>query len=335
MDNVKVIAITGCCGMIGSNLAHWFKENTKYNIVGIDDLSGGFRENFPSSDPRCVFIQSDVCGDRIGEIFEIYHPYIVYHAAAYAAENLSPFIRKYNYFTNLIGTANIVNACINYDVKRLIFFSSIAVYGHGTPPYKETDTPIPNDPYGISKLACEMDIRVAGEQHGLDWCIVRPFNVYGKRQNIKDKYRNVLGIFINQYLNNQPFTIFGDGSQVRSFTNVEDIMLPLYNAGVSEIASKQIVNIGSDISYTVLDAAYLLQDIIGGGKITFLDGRHEVHTAVSDIEKAYKILGYKHKTALYEGLKDMYEWVIDNPQKKETVFPKYEIKKGMYNAWEK
>jgi len=334
MDNVKVIAITGCCGMIGSNLSHWFIDNTDYRIIGVDNLSGGFIENIPDNE-RFILFKNDVCDNDIDGIFDYYKPNIVYHAAAYAAENLSPFIRKYNYTNNLVGTANIVNACINHDVDRLVFFSSIAVYGHGEPPYVETQIPTPNDPYGISKFACEMDIRVAGEQHGLNWCIVRPFNVYGKRQNTKDKYRNVLGIFINQYLNNQPFSIFGDGSQTRSFTNVDDIMIPLYNAGMSEIASKQIINIGSDVSYTVLDAAYLLQDIIGGGKITFLDGRHEVHTAVADIEKAHKILDYKHKTALYEGLKDMYEWVLKNPSKGETIAPEYEITKGMYNAWKK
>lgn len=334
MDNVKVIAITGCCGMIGSNLSHWFIDNTDYRVIGIDNLSGGFIENIPDNE-RFTFMEFDVCDNYIDRIFKNYKPNVVYHAAAYAAENLSPFIRKYNYTNNLVGTANIINACINYDVERLVFFSSIAVYGHGEPPFKETDLPRPNDPYGNAKAACEIDIQIAGEQHGLDWCIVRPYNVYGKRQNIKDKYRNVLGIFINQYLNGTPFTIFGDGTQVRNFTNVDDIMQPLYNAGFSERASNQVINIGSEIPYTVLEAASMVKEIVGSGEIVHLEKRHEVHTAVADNSKAYSVLGYQHKTFFYEGLKDMYEWVKRNPQQSETIAPEYEITKGMYNAWKK
>lgn len=329
-----VILISGVAGMIGSNLAHWLIDNTEHQIIGIDDLSGGFEENMPRH-PRFHFIKQDVCDDYLDNVFNIYRPHIVYHAAAYAAENLSPFIRRYNYTNNLVGTANTVNCCIKYDIKRLVFFSSIAVYGHGKPPFKETDLPNPNDPYGNAKAACEVDIRIAGEQHGLDWCIVRPYNVYGKRQNIKDKYRNVLGIFINQYLNDKPLTIFGDGSQVRSFTNVNDIMFPLYLAGISEKASKKIINMGSERNYQVLEAAKMLIEIMNGGAIQYLPSRHEVHTAFADNTLAQQILEYQDLTSLYEGLKEMYQWVIYNPRNKQTIEPNYEIEKGMYQAWKK
>ncbi len=324
--------ISGVCGMIGSNLAHWLIDNTEHKIIGVDNLSGGWESNCPT-DHRFTFIKLDVGDGYLDNVFQIYKPDIVYHASAYAAENLSPFIRKYNYTNNLVCTANVVNCCIEHGIKRLVFFSSIAVYGHGEPPYRETDIPFPNDPYGIAKYACELDIKVAGQQHGLDWCIVRPYNVYGRRQNIKDKYRNVLGIFINQYLNDQPFTIFGDGSQVRNFTNVDDIMRPLYLAGIKEECSKQIINLGSDVSYTVIEAAKMLMEIMCGGSIKFLDARHEVHTAWADNSKAESLLGYKAKTGLYEGLKDMYEWALKNTPKGETISPDYEIKKGMYKAW--
>ncbi len=328
------IAITGCAGCIGSNLCHWLINNTNHTVIGIDNLSGGWESNCPKSE-RFIFIKCDAGDWLLITQFRFYKPDIVYHAAAYAAENLSPFIRKYNYKNNLVATANIVNLCIEYDVKRLVFFSSIAVYGHGKTPYKETDIPTPNDPYAISKYACELDIKVAGEQHGLDWCIVRPYNVYGRRQNIKDKYRNVLGIFINQYLQGKPFTIFGDGSQIRNFTNVNDILYPLYLAGTSHRASKQIINLGSEMSYTVLEAAEILMEIIGGGDIQHIENRHEVHTASADNSKAYDILEYEHKTSLLKGLKDMYEWVLKNPCEGETIAPQYEITKGMYNAWKK
>src|SRR5690606_11980832 len=135
------------------------------------------------------FYQNDLAKDDITKVFELYNIEYVYHFAAYAAEGLSPFIRQYNYTNNLVSTANIVNKCIEFSVKRLIFTSSMAVYGAGNPPFNESDATAPIDPYGVAKLACEMDIRIAGDQHGLDWCIIRPHNVYGDNQNIWDRYR--------------------------------------------------------------------------------------------------------------------------------------------------
>jgi UDP-glucose 4-epimerase len=331
--NRSRILVTGSAGMIGSNFCHWLLANTEADIIGIDDLSGGYESNMPD-DTRFRFIKANVCDEYMDNIFGMYKPDMVYHAAAYAAENLSPFIRKFNYTNNLVGTANIINACINHNVGRLIFFSSIAVYGNGIPPFKETDAPNPNDPYGNAKYACEVDIRIAGEQHGLDWCIVRPYNVYGERQNIKDKYRNVLGIFMNQYLNDRPLTIFGDGTQVRSFTNVKDIMMPLYVAGVSPDASKKIFNLGSEIQYEVKQAAEMLMEIMCGGAIKHLESRHEVHTAYADNTFAKQILGFKN-SRFYDGLKEMYDYVVRNPVKGETSAPEYEVTKGMYDAWKK
>ena len=159
-----------------------------------------------------IFYNEDIAND-ISFIFEKHKPDYVFHMAAYAAEGLSPFIRKYNYTNNLLATAEIVNNCIKYNTKRLVFTSTLAVYGNGKVPFDESALLMPIDPYGVAKYGCEMDIQIAGEQHGLDWCIIRPHNVYGIKQNIWDKYRNLLGIWMYQNLNDQPLTIFGDGEQ--------------------------------------------------------------------------------------------------------------------------
>ncbi len=112
-------------------------------------------------------------------------------------------------------------------------------------------------------------------------------------------------------------------------------MRPLYLAGTSPKASKEIVNLGSNMSFTVLEAAEILMDVIGGGSIQHIENRHEVHTASADNSKSYDILEYQHNTSFIEGLTDMYEWVLKNPCEGETVVPQYEITKGMYNAWKK
>ncbi len=170
------ILITGVAGLIGSRMADWIIENhPEVMVIGVDDLSGGYTENIH---PKVIFYKMDLGKESVDFLFEHHRPDIVYHFAAYAAEALSPFIRQYNYTNNLVATAGIVNNCIKYGVKRLVFTSSMAVYGNGIPPFSEDAPRNPIDSYGIAKMGCEMDIEIAGEQHGLDWCIIRPHNMY-------------------------------------------------------------------------------------------------------------------------------------------------------------
>src|SRR5258708_19051517 len=126
--------------------------------------------------------------------------------AHYAAEGFSPFIRRYNYETNLGASVNLINQSLIHGVKTFVFTSSIAVYGRNQLPMTEDLTPQPEDPYGVAKYAVELDLRAARHQFGLDYVIFRPHNVYGAHQNIRDKYRNVIRIFMNQILQGQPLT---------------------------------------------------------------------------------------------------------------------------------
>jgi len=332
----KTILITGAAGMIGSNLVHYLLENTDYNIIGLDDLSGGYYENLPLKSKRLNFHVGGVEDYGLtGGIFRRYKPNIVYHTAAYAAEGLSPFIRSFNYTNNLVGTANIVNQCINYDTERLVFFSSIAIYGHGggSDIFREFHIPRPADPYGIAKYACEMDIRVAGMQHNLDYVIVRPFNVYGERQNIWDKYRNVLGIWMYNYLNGKPIQIYGDGEQQRSFTYVQDIMAPLKRIGTESHFSKETYNIGSSIPYTLNELAKIFKVTVGECEIEYLPARYEVKKAVCSVDK-YSDLEDSF-TTLQSGMSKMWEWVKAQPIRQPEESPAYEITKGMYEHWKK
>lgn len=325
------VLITGVAGLIGSRLASWILDNQPmYDVIGVDDLSGGYQEHV---DERVVFYQMDCASNDMERIFLDHKPTYVFHFAAYAAEGLSPFIRKYNYQNNLISTANIINESIKSGVKRLVFTSSMAVYGVGNPPFEETDQPAPIDPYGVAKYACEMDIKIAGEQHGLDWCILRPHNVYGVNQNIWDVYRNVLGIWMYQFKNDMPLTIFGDGSQQRDFSAINDLLLPFWNAASAPKASKQIINVGSGISYSIADAANILIEVMGGGEIQFLEQRHEVKNAHPTWEKSVEYLDFEDKTDLKTGLTEMWAWAKDQPERERFVWSKYEIEKGMYGSW--
>jgi UDP-glucose 4-epimerase len=271
---------------------------------------------------------------KLASIFETHKPDYVFHLAAYAAEGLSPFIRRYNYQNNLVATANIVNECIKHDVKRLVFTSTLAVYGHGEGGFfNELQTPKPIDPYGVAKYGCEMDIQIAGEQHGLDWCIIRPHNVYGIKQNIWDKYRNVLGIWMFQHMNGQPMTIFGDGEQTRSFSYIDDSLEPFWNAAMLPQASRQIINVGGIEEHSINEAAVILQEVIGAGAVIHLEGRHEVKHSIPTWQKSVDILGFTHKTNLREGLTEMWKWAQQQPMRDRFVWPSYELDKGIYSFW--
>ena len=330
----ETVLITGVAGLLGSRLADWIIENKpEYHVVGVDDLSGGYKENI---DPKVEFFNTNVIGNNISLIFEKYKPTYVFHFAAYAAEGLSPFIRTYNYDNNLKATAVIVNECIKHDVKRLVFTSTLAIYGHGYGGvFDEDQIPKPIDPYGVAKYGCEMDIQIAGEQHGLDWCIIRPHNVYGIKQNIWDKYRNVLGIWMFQHMNGDPMTIFGDGEQTRAFSYIDDNLEPFWNAAVLPQASKEIINVGGIEEININEACDTLIKVIGAGSKLYLEGRHEVKHSIPTYQKSIDILNYQYKTPLEEGLKNMWEWVQHQPKRERFIWPEYELDKGIYSFWKK
>jgi len=329
---MKTILITGVAGLLGSRLADWIINNKpEYHVVGIDDLSGGYIENIH---PNVKFHCIDLNHPDLKNIFELEQPDYVFHFAAYAAEGLSPFIRTYNYQNNLVATANIINECIRHSVKRLVFTSTLAIYGHGYGGiFDEAQIPKPIDPYGVAKYGCEMDIQIAGEQHGLDWCIIRPHNVYGVKQNIWDKYRNVLGIWMFQHLNGAPMTIFGDGTQTRAFSYIDDSLEPLWNAAILPQASKQIINLGGIEEYSINEANAILREVIGGGAVIYNEARHEVKHSIPTWQKSIDILGFKHKTSLFTGLTNMWKWAQQQPKRERFVWPLYELDKGIYSYW--
>tara|TARA_R110002020_G_scaffold79050_1_gene198357 strand:+ start:1574 stop:2557 length:984 start_codon:yes stop_codon:yes gene_type:complete len=324
------VCITGVAGLLGSRLADYLiDKNSNIEVYGIDNLSGGYIENVNS---KVKFFERDIATDNLEDIFDNNFDY-VFHFAAYAAEGLSPFIRKFNYENNLIATTKLVNECIKTDVKRLVFTSSMAVYGVGAPPFDEKDQPSPVDPYGVAKYACELDIQIAGEQHNLDWCIIRPHNVYGANQNIWDKYRNVLGIWMLQYLKGQDITIFGDGEQTRAFSYIDDCLESLWKSATLPEASKQIINLGSNEVQSINNASKILVDVIGGGNIVYKDARHEVKDAHPTWQKSIDILDYKQQTTLGDGLTKMWGWAKVQPERDQFVWDKYELDKGIYSFW--
>ena len=327
------VLITGVAGLLGANFSKYLL-NKGYEIIGIDDLSGGFRS---SVDDKVKFYEFNLKDSaKIKKVFEKHRPEYVYHFAAYAAEGLSPFIRNYNYTNNILCSVNIINACVEYSIKKLIFTSSMAVYGEGHPPYEEDQSLSPDDPSGIAKYAIELDLKLAYKQFGLDYSVVRPHNVVGIYQNIWDRYRNVIGIWIRQILNNESMSIFGDGTQIRAFSDISFYMRPFEKLMFEH--SLETFNIGADKEYTINEASSILQEVANEfgheASRVYLEKRNEVHTAYCNHTKAKNMLNFEDKTDLKETMRIMFKWALEQPSR-EVKFLEYEIEKGIYNFWKK
>jgi UDP-glucose 4-epimerase len=323
--------VTGGAGFIGSHVAkHCLNAN--HRVIVLDDLSGGFEDHIPKG---AHFIEGSVTDERLlQDLFNKYKFDYVYHLAAYAAEGLSHFIRRFNYNTNLIGSINLINEAVKHHVKCFVFTSSIAVYGSGQLPMTEDLIPQPEDPYGVSKYAVELDLKAAHEMFGLTYVIFRPHNVYGEHQNIGDKYRNVIGIFMNQMMQNKPLTIFGDGMQTRAFSYIDDVAIPIMKSVHIPESYNQVFNIGADKPYTINE----LVNVVGKHfnvtpGVKHLQPRKEVLHAYADHSKAKKLFNSNHSVSLDEGISLMANWALAVGSRKSREFSNIEIQEQLPDGW--
>jgi UDP-glucose 4-epimerase len=325
--------VTGGAGFIGSHLARHCVA-LGHEVVVLDDLSGGFRDQIPGN---CQFVEASITNATIvRELFRQHRFDYVYHLAAYAAEGLSHFIRHFNYTTNLLGSINLINAAANHGVKCFVFTSSIAVYGANQLPMTEELTPQPEDPYGISKYAVELDLRAAHEMFGLDYVIFRPHNVYGENQNIGDRYRNVIGIFINQLMQGQPMTIFGDGTQSRAFSYIDDVAPIIARSVDVPAAYNEVFNIGADQPYTVNELAHAVAGAMGvAPTIRYLPARNEVQHAYPDHTKAQRTFGQSPTTPLDEGVARMAMWARRIGARTGRTFDNIEVTRNLPPSWQR
>lgn len=323
--------ITGGAGFIGSHVARHCLS-LKQDVVVLDDLSGGFQDHVPSG---ATFVRGSITDhDLVAQLFSHYHFDHVYHLAAYAAEGLSHFIRRFNYNNNLIGSVNLINEAVKHEVRCFVFTSSIAVYGANQLPMTEELTPQPEDPYGIAKYAVELDLRTAHEMFGLNYIIFRPHNVYGENQNIGDRYRNVIGIFMNQIMQGQPMTIFGNGEQTRAFSYIDDVAPHIANSVHVPAAYNEVFNIGADRPYTV---NYLAEVVAQAFDVTptvrYLPARNEVVNAYSDHSKAQRVFGQDAAIPLEEGVAKMARWARQVGARQSSTFKEIELFRNMPPSW--
>lgn len=331
------VLVTGAAGFIGSHVARFAADVLGMAVVGVDDMSGGFEYNLS---PSFIFIKGDLRNESfVAQVWENHGPFVyVYHLAAYAAEGLSHFIRRYNYNVNLVASVNVINAALNGGTKVFVFTSSIAAYGAAMTPMSESMQAVPEDPYGISKLAVELDLKAAHEMFGMDFVVFRPHNVYGEGQNVADKYRNVIGIFMRQILAGEPLTIFGDGLQVRAFSYIDDVAPYIAKAPLLLSARNQVFNIGADQPYTLNDLAASVAAAMGvQAVILHLPARNEVKQAHSDHSKFRCFFQpERDPVSLETGLARMATWVLSKHASglfTPVTFNGIEVAKHMPQSW--
>ena len=323
--------VTGGAGFIGAHIARELLAMGE-KVVILDDLSGGFIENIPEG---AEFVEGSILDvELVNNLFKKHSFTYVYHLAAYAAEGLSHFIKRFNYNNNLIGSINLINASINFNVKCFVFTSSIAVYGANQLPMTEELTPEPEDPYGVSKYAVELELRCANRMFGLDYVVFRPHNVYGEYQNVGDKYRNVIGIFMNQIMQKKPLTIFGDGKQTRAFSYIKEISPIIAKAPWNPKAYGEVFNVGADTAYSVNELVEEVCRVFDvEPNVNHLEARNEVVNAYSSHEKVKKFFPESRKYTLREGLELMAAWAKEHGPRESKKFGNIEIERNLPASW--
>ncbi len=332
-DNRPAALVTGAAGFIGSHLVRELLQRGRVRVVALDDLSGGYRRNVVDG---VEFVEASVTdSETLGRLFDQHRFRYVYHLAAYAAEGLSHFIRRFNYTNNVIGSVNLINEAVRHQVDCFVFTSSIAVYGAVEPPMREDQVPRPEDPYGIAKYAIELDLGAARHMFGLPSVIFRPHNVYGEFQNLGDPYRNVIGIFMNKVMSGEPMTIFGDGTQRRAFSYVGDIVPSIAESPWIAEARNETFNVGAEARSSVNELADAVAQAMSspGHPVVHLPARNEVTVAYSDHDKSHRVFGHGAQTTLAAGLRRMATWAREVGIQRGQPFQGVEVTRGLPPSW--
>ena len=305
--NMRIL-ITGIGGFMGSQLADSMLAEG-HEVIGIDNLIGGYESNVPR---KAKFIREDLRNlNTISPYFK--NVDTVIHSACTAYEGLSVFSPALVVRNTMQITANVMSACMRASVPKIVYLSSMARYGtQEIVPFTEDMVPNPQDPYGIAKYSSELLIKNIAETHGMKSVILVPHNIIGPRQKFDDPFRNVASIMINRILQGKPPIIYGDGTQMRCFSFMDDVTNPLMLACESDVADGMTINVGPDEEYlTINQLAELIARLMGSDLTPIhMPGRpQEVKNANCSAELARRVLSYETTTTLESGLLSLIEYI--------------------------
>ncbi len=295
----KNVLITGGAGFIGSHLAE--RLSTQNRVTIMDDFSTGTRSNLEEL-PADEVIHGSVT-DREAVTDAVERADIVAHLAAMMGVRRTLERPLEVLEVNIDGTRRVLEAAAEADIERVLVASTSEVYGDGPdPPYAEDDETAPKTNYAVAKVADERFTQAFEETYGLEYTIVRYFNVYGPRQD-SSSYGYVVPIFVKQALEGKPLIVHGDGSQTRDFTYIDDAIDCTVNA-LSPAGRNQVFNVGGGSELTIQELAEAVVTELGG-RIEHIDHPrpYTVQRRCADVTKARGRLGYDPEYNIEDGIR--------------------------------
>lgn len=312
----KVILVTGGGGAIGSNLSRTIAHLKARMVIILDNMSAAYEWNIPS-ESNVLLVKGSVTDEvALKRVFAL-KPDLVYHLAAFFANQNSVDFPQHDLMTNGLGTLLVYQYAQMCGVKRLVYASSgCSIYGSAAPlPLKEDFTSLHlTTPYQITKMLGELYANFFHHHYGLPIVKTRFFNSYGPGE-VPGQYRNVIPNFIYKALCGQPLPFTGSGNETRDFTYVMDIVDALLRAGYMDIAIGQEMNIASAKEVNILQMAEQINELTGNKAGVLRAEARKWDTKkrlLASIDKANELLGYQPQMDFETGLKDTIKWFEDN-----------------------
>jgi len=299
--NGKKILVTGGAGFVGSHIVD--RLSSQNDVIVLDNLFSGSPQNLAKSKDRIKFVKGDVLDKALLKDLVKDVEYI-FHLAAHVGNIRSIKDPYFDMEVNIKGTLNLLEACRDSHIKRLVYAGSAACYGEAKYLPIDEDHPLyPESPYAVSKLAAEKYCFAYYKVHGIPIAVVRFFNIYGPRQDTSE-YANAISIFLNKFKKGQPITIYGDGEQTRDFVFVGDVVNGNLLAAVQPAAVGGAFNISTGKATSINQLVDAIRKVSGSqGNITYLPARAgEIKHSRADIKKAKKVLGFQPQTSFKDGL---------------------------------
>lgn len=318
---MRTCLVTGGAGFIGSHIADRLIAEG-YRVVIIDNESTGLRENVH---PEAIYLRGDVTRTVDLDKAFSYGIDVVFHIAGQAS-TIRSFDNPHNDLrVNVVGTVNVLKMCLKYRVPRLLYASSMTVYGHpGVVPTPEIEPCKPISYYGITKYAAERYVHATADRVDLDFNFrvtsFRMFNVYGERQSLENPYQGVVSIFIANVLNGEPITIHSDGEQSRDFVHIQDVVDAWMAAIDNEAAYGEVFNLGTGTRRSINDLVDVVLAAFDRSRANYPvhyapvrpgDQRH----MAADITAASRILGWKPKVVFEEGMERTIRWAVERQRR--------------------
>ncbi|RJQ35645.1 SDR family oxidoreductase [Candidatus Parcubacteria bacterium] len=311
---MPTVLVTGGAGFIGSNIAAELL-NRGYQVKVLDNLSTGHLKNLDLIKDKIKFIQGDINDFALLEK-ELSGVDFILHQAALPSVPRSIESPLSSHFNNSTGLVNLLEAARHAGVKRVVCASSSSVYGNAPEKYKSENLPnVPLSPYAVAKMMGEHYCRVFSELYGLETVSLRYFNVFGPHQDPQSDYAAVIPLFIKAILKDKQPNIFGDGSQSRDFTyvqnNVEANILAMTS---TKVGRGEAINIACGQSYTLLELVENINKTLDKNiQPTFAPERAgDIKHSLADITKAKELLGYEPKIDFAAGIEKTIAWVKQN-----------------------